>query len=184
MTPRRPRDIGTAAESAVVRYLRTAGHPHAERRSLRGAHDAGDITGCPGICWEIKGGDAARRASDLDITRWMAELDAETFNARAQVGVLVVQRAGVGPANAGRWWAYMTAAQLTALAVETPTPIRGCAGFPVRMLLADAVVLLRAAGYGEPEPDLAYTTPGRPYHDEPPLDQDVIDVHLPAHDIA
>lgn len=28
------------------------------------------------------------------------------------------------------------------------------------------------------------TTPSRPYHDEPPLDQDVIDVHLPAHDIA
>ncbi|MFE7868821.1 hypothetical protein ACFUYE_00515 [Micromonospora humida] len=154
MTPRRPRDIGTAAETAVVRYLVANGWPTAERRSLRGTADAGDITGTPGICWEVKGGDTARTASDLTITRWMAELDAETFNARAQHGVLVVQRAGVGPANAGRWWAWMTAAQLTTLAVQAPADIRGCTGWPVRMLLADAVGLLRAAGYGDPEPDL------------------------------
>ncbi|WP_243709577.1 hypothetical protein [Micromonospora sp. 15K316] len=121
---RRPRDIGTAAESATVKFLVANGFPHAERRSLR--------------------------ASDLVIEKWMAELAVEVTNARAMAGILVVQRAGVGPANAGRWWAYTTSAQLAALTGD-PYPTTGRFGFPVRMLLADAVTLLRAAGYGEPE---------------------------------
>ncbi|MEV0726028.1 hypothetical protein AB0I37_25020 [Micromonospora purpureochromogenes] len=148
---RRPRDIGTAAESATVKYLAANGFPHAERRSLRGALDAGDITGTPAVCWEVKGGDAARTASDLTISRWMAELAAETVNAKADVGLLVVQRAGVGPGNAGRWWAYMPAAQLVEVAGDVPASCP-LPTFPVRMLLADAVTLLRAAGYGEPDP--------------------------------
>ncbi|WP_432050283.1 hypothetical protein [Verrucosispora sp. NA02020] len=146
---RRPRDIGTAAETAVVRYLHTAGFPHAERRSLRGALDAGDITGTPGICWEIKGGDAARTASDLTISRWMEELAVETSHADATAGLLVVQRAGVGPANAGRWWAWMPAFQVAYLTAEALI-VAEPPSFPVRMLLADAVALLRAAGYGTP----------------------------------
>jgi len=144
----RPRDIGTRAESAVVRYLHTAGFPYAERRSLRGALDAGDITGTPGICWEVKGGDAARTASDLTIGRWMQELAVEVSHADATVGLLVVQRAGVGPANAGRWWAYMPAFQVADLAAPEPLAATRVYAFPVRMLLADAVTLLRAAGYG------------------------------------
>lgn len=151
MTPRRPRDIGTAAETAVVRYIRPNGFPHAERRSLRGHLDAGDITSTPGICWEIKGGDAARTASDLTISRWMTELATEMRHADATAGLLVVQRAGVGPANAGRWWAYMPAFQLADL-VAKPQMSAELLAFPVRMLLADAIALLRAAGYGQPTP--------------------------------
>ncbi|MDH6460138.1 hypothetical protein M2302_000289 [Micromonospora sp. A200] len=150
---RRPRDIGTKAESAVVRYIQPNGFPHAERRSLRGALDAGDITGTPAVCWEVKGGDAARTASDLMIERWMAELTRERENARAEVGILVVQRAGVGPANAGRWWAVLPLSTVALLRVGIkPPPNRAVvADASVRMLLADAVTLLRAAGYGEPE---------------------------------
>lgn len=144
----KPRQIGTKAESAVVRYLTANGFAHAERRSLRGALDAGDITGTPGICWEVKGGDAARNASDLQIERWMTELATETVNARADVGVLVVQRAGVGPGNAGRWWAYMPCYQIVVL--SSGGRFASGLAHPVRMLLGDAVTLLRAAGYGQP----------------------------------
>ncbi|MGI5144816.1 hypothetical protein ACQEVC_45615 [Plantactinospora sp. CA-294935] len=173
---RRPRDIGTAAETAVVRYLHTAGFPHAERRSLRGAHDAGDITGTPGVCWEVKGGAAARTASDLDITRWMAELATEVRNAHATVGLLVVQRSGVGPANAGRWWAVMPAFQLADLATLEPLPVSDGHAFPVRMLLADAVSLLRATGYGSAGP----TPAAVPFGDERSLRDRVVTVPLPA----
>jgi hypothetical protein len=168
---RRPRDIGTAAESATVKYLAANGFPHAERRSLRGHLDAGDITGTPSVCWEVKGGEAAKMASDLTITGWMAELAAETVNAKADVGVLVVQRRGVGPSNAGRWWAYMPAFQVGALITDGNVM---AINIPVRMLLADAVTLLRAAGYGEP--DLARPGCERcaahlicPTHDDPRL---------------
>lgn len=43
---------GTAAESAVVKYLREQGWPSAERRALNGASDRGDIAGVVGtvIC--------------------------------------------------------------------------------------------------------------------------------------
>lgn len=149
----KPQAIGTKAESAVVRYLQAHGWPSAERRRLRGRLDAGDITGVPGLCIEVKGGDAAKNASDLLVADWLEETEQERINAGADIGVLVLQRRGVGAANAGRWWAVIDAAWIARLLVgdfhiiPEPTP-------PVRLLLADAVRLLRAAGYGDPLPEL------------------------------
>jgi hypothetical protein len=149
MASRRPRDIGTATESAVVRYLRTAGFPHAERRALRGALDAGDITGTPGVVWECKGGMAAKTASDGLTQLWLDETMRQVANAGADVGILVVQRAGIGELNAGRWWAVMPGWQYKLLAVEPGT---GHIGFndsgPIRMHLSQACALLVYAGYG------------------------------------
>lgn len=146
----KPKAIGTRAEAAVAAFLRANGFPHAERRALRGTLDAGDITGCPGLCIEVKGGDAARNASDALIEAWLAEAETERINARANVALLVIQRRGVGPANAGRWWALMH--------LDTLRRIAGCpivhrdptATAPVRLLLANAVTLLRSAGWGQP----------------------------------
>lgn len=145
MPPRRPRDIGTDAERAVVRVLRANGWPHAERRALRGSADAGDITGTPGIVWEVKGGNAARRAGDGQVEAWLVETEQERRNAGADIGVLVVQRAGVGPANAHRWWAIIPAHQLAQLigGTLTASPV-----IPVRLTLAALAWLLRHAGYG------------------------------------
>lgn len=137
----RPKDIGTAAETAVVRFLRTAGFPHAERRALHGAVDLGDITGTPGVCWEVKGGDAARRASDGRVAAWLGETERERAAAAADVGVLVMQRAGVGPGNAGRWWAVAPFFRLMPGSSWDAT-------WPVRMHLADMAAVLVAAGYG------------------------------------
>lgn len=142
----KPKAIGTAAETAVARYLQAHGFPHAERRALRGIADAGDITGCPGICVEIKGGEAAKSASDLLVADWLAETEIERINARADIGVLVLQRRGVGPANAGRWWAVMTLPTLLSLTVLPQDWLHPA--IPLRMQLADAVRLLREAGYG------------------------------------
>jgi len=141
MTPRKPRAIGTATETAVVRYLAANGFPHAERRSLRGSLDAGDITGTPGVAWSVKGGVAAKTASDGQVGRWLAELERQRTNAAATVGVLVLQRAGIGEANAGRWWAVVGYGGLCCGVVDGP---------PARLHLADVCTLLRNAGYGTP----------------------------------
>ncbi len=93
----KPKAIGTAAETAVVRYLQANGFPHAERRALRGELDAGDITGCPGICIEVKGGEAARSASDGDVAAWMKEVRAETLNADAEIGFSPVASHSAAP---------------------------------------------------------------------------------------
>jgi hypothetical protein len=148
---RRPKDIGTDAERAVVRYLNIAGFPHAERRALRGGSDAGDITGTVGVVWEVKGGKAAKTASDAQIARWLEETETEKLNGRATVGVLVVQRPAIGPARAGHWWAIMTGWQYEALCSnrEGHGWLFGDQG-PIRMHLYQCCALLTFAGYGGP----------------------------------
>lgn len=148
MATRRPKDIGTATETAVVHYLRGAGFPHAERRSLNGANDLGDITGTPGLCWEVKGGDAARRASDGQVTTWLVETEVERSNAGADIGILVLQRRGIGPTNAGRWWAIIPAWRLTGFANPSTAWAATCLNHPVRLHLSDLCASLRHVGYG------------------------------------
>lgn len=160
MAPRRPRDIGTVTETAVVRYLRTAGFPHAERRALRGTLDAGDITGVLGVAVSVKGGQMALTASDALIQLWLDELmGKQVFNAGADVGILVLPRRGIGTANAGRWWAVMPGHQYEQLCtIRRPgsTVARlyadtfwsfGDRG-PIRQTLAQVCALLTYAGYG------------------------------------
>jgi hypothetical protein len=158
MPTRRPQDIGREAENAVVRYLTGAGWPHAERRRLRGIHDAGDITGTIGICWSVKGGNAAKLASDGQVQEWLDEAEKQKINAGAGVFLLVLQRKGIGTANAGRWWAIMPGWQYESLCASS---IRsdGLGGLgrwtfgdlgPVRIHLQQACALLRYAGYGTP----------------------------------
>ncbi|MGI5162755.1 hypothetical protein ACQEU3_47115 [Spirillospora sp. CA-253888] len=139
---RRPKDKGTDAERGVVRYLQTNGWPAAERRALRGSADCGDITGTPGICWEVKYRN--RQVSDTEVTNWLAETETERLNAGAAIGVLVIRRVGVGEAHAGRWWAIVPASALLGSARHDD--------IPVRLLLADLCTVLRAAGYGQPMP--------------------------------
>lgn len=151
MTARRPRDIGTYAETAVVRAAIPYGFPDADRLALHGVRDRGDVKLARGVIVEVKGGDRARLASDLDIGRWLVETDIERVNAGAAVGFLVVQRAGVGERNAHRWWAWWRLGWLDRLLREeddttvVPLPV---SAIPVRMLLGDALELIRHAGYG------------------------------------
>lgn len=135
----RPKDIGTAAETAVVKALRQHGFPQAERRALAGAYDLGDITGTPGIVWEVKGGNAAKTASDGQVEAWLDETERERVNADAAFGVLVLQRAGIGAANAHRWWAVR---RLQLHDGETT--------ITARMSLADVCAYFRVIGWGEP----------------------------------
>jgi hypothetical protein len=149
---RRPKDIGTATETAVVNYLREHGWPSAERRALAGTYDLGDIIGTPGICWEIKGGKAAETAGDGQVGAWLAETERERWNAQADFGVLVMKRRACGTASVGRWWAVMHARDLAWLIRPGNDDVApGAHPQPVRLHLADAVTLLRAAGYGTPE---------------------------------
>jgi hypothetical protein len=52
----RSKNIGTAAETAVVKAARAYGFPGAERRALHGSTDLGDILLCPGVIVEVKAG--------------------------------------------------------------------------------------------------------------------------------
>jgi Holliday junction resolvase len=96
---------GTAAETAVVRFLQANGYPHAERRALAGAQDRGDIAGIPGLVIEVKNERAMKLAA------WIAEADAERYNLPARPGMAeasVVWHKRRGKTDPGDWYVTMT----------------------------------------------------------------------------
>jgi hypothetical protein len=98
---------GTAAESAVVAFLRAAGFAQAERRTLNGAKDRGDIAGLPGIVIEVK--NCARQ----ELGAWVAEAEHERDNDHANLGVVWHKRRGKG--HPGDWFVTMSGHQFAAL---------------------------------------------------------------------
>lgn len=147
MNVRRPRDIGTYAETAVARAAQHHGFPYAERRGLRGALDAGDIVLCPGAFLEVKGGDYARNASDAVILDWLDVLGRKRERVPGEA-FLITQRERVGPLNAGRWWAWARLGWVAEMNGQ-PWPAETWRT-PVRTTLGHALTLLRASGYGTP----------------------------------
>lgn len=98
----KPKSAGTFVETAFVNYLKETGFPYAERRSLQGALDKGDITGCPGLVWECK---LAHRGFLL--AAWLRETEEERDNAKAHHGILVCKPRGLGALSVGQWPAFM-----------------------------------------------------------------------------
>lgn len=82
------RTKGTRWESQIVAALIAAGWPHAERRSLNGAHDKGDIAGIPGLVIEAK--DHKR----LTLAEFVDQATTEATNANAPIGVAWLHRKG------------------------------------------------------------------------------------------
>lgn len=103
----RSKQKGTAYETEIVAYLRGRGWVHAERRTLSGSHDKGDISGLVGVVIECK------NAKTHDLPGWLTELETETTNAQADLGVLFVRRRGT--TDRGRDYAVMTVEQATKL---------------------------------------------------------------------
>lgn len=87
MKPGTAKAKGAATEQAFCDYL-SAWVPHVERRHLSGAFDRGDIAGVPGVVFEVKSGAKIAMAS------WLAELEAEIRNDKADTGAVVVRPKG------------------------------------------------------------------------------------------
>jgi Holliday junction resolvase len=105
----RAKQKGTAAESALVKFLVGQGFPGAERRALTGAFDQGDITGTPCLAWEVK------NHKTYKFPAWLEETEIERKNAKADFGILIVKPNGVGLTNQGNWWAVMNVESMVKL---------------------------------------------------------------------
>lgn len=101
---------GTAAETAVVRYLREHGFPYAERRALHGTSDKGDITGCGPVVFEVK------NHKTIDLAGWLKELDVEMQNADVNYGAVIAKKRGT--TDPGEWYAVMPLYRLIDLLKE------------------------------------------------------------------
>lgn len=112
---------GTAAETALVKFLQGQGFPNAERRALGGGgfgEDLGDVTGTSCLTWEVK------NVRKYSIPTWMKEAAIEKVNAKADYCPLIIKPFGVGLTSVHQWWAVLPVGEL--------------------------VNLLRDAGYGDP----------------------------------
>lgn len=94
---------GTAAETAVVRYLQCNGYPDVERRTMSGIHDKGDIAGLRSVVIEVK--DHSR----MDLAGWVAEAETERVNAGATHCAVWHKRRG--KSNPVDWYVTLTGHQ-------------------------------------------------------------------------
>ena len=96
---------GRQSEHVVADYLRRNGFDHAE--PVGAGRSGTDVTGTPGIDWEVK----ARRG--LNLAGLLRQLDERA--AQERLGVGVVRLDGQGPASVETWAAVLTLADLVAL---------------------------------------------------------------------
>lgn len=101
---------GTKHESSIVDVLRAFGWPHAERRTLGGVNDRGDIAGLIGVVIE------AKATARPDIPGWLRELDVEIANDGAATGAVWAK--AVGKAHAKDGYIVMRPAAWLALLKE------------------------------------------------------------------
>jgi hypothetical protein len=129
----KPKNIGTAGETGVVRAAQRLGFPMADRQPLRGVNDTGDATLVPGVIVSVKAGKAAKTASIAQVEQWWDEAVGMRVRATADVVLLVVARNGYAPARAEYWRCFI---EMNGLVVEAP--------------FGQVLGLLRQQGWGEP----------------------------------
>jgi hypothetical protein len=102
---------GTAAETAVVRFLAAHGARYAERRALRGVADLGDVAGIPGVVIEV------RNRRELLLPTWAREAEAKAATVSPPaLGVTWAKTRG--STDPGRWVVAMTGATFARLLTE------------------------------------------------------------------
>ena len=92
---------GTAAETAVVKYLKENGFTQVERRALQGNQDKGDVSGIEGVVIEVKD------HKTITLSEWMKELKVEMANANVTMGAVIAKKRGT--MQVGDWYAVMPA---------------------------------------------------------------------------
>ena len=93
---------GPSAESAFVKDPRVLeSFPMVERRALSGVNDMGDVSGAPGLVFEIK------NHKTYKFPEWIKETEVERINAKADFGITIVKPNGVGLNSVSNWWAVM-----------------------------------------------------------------------------
>lgn len=95
------KDKGTKAETAVVGCARHSGFPLADRLTLTGRNDRGDVGLCPGVICEVKAD------KSLDVAGWLKETATEKVNANAAVAFLAIKPEGVGYSRVEDWLSVM-----------------------------------------------------------------------------
>lgn len=137
------RNKGVEGERQVAKWLRSNGFPgavRAVRTATKVSKDPGDITGTPGIVWQLK---VVAERELWRVPNWVRDTEDQRQHMKADLGILVVKRNGC--TDPGNWWAFVPAWALTFLATDDSS---AAALFQVRCTLQDITDLLIKRGYG------------------------------------
>lgn len=93
---------GTSHESNIVFYLKEKHWPFADRLTLSGANDRGDIRLGDGIPVVIE----AKNEKSIDFAGYIKEVEAEVKNAGAEIGFAWIKRRGT--TDPGQYYVLMT----------------------------------------------------------------------------
>ena len=153
------RNRGLTTERDFVRYARAHGFDGAERTVVTGHRsgervrdDGGDVDLAPGVVVSVKSLRPVSRA-ERAVPGWLAEAEQQRQACGAAVVLLVVRREGT--ADVGGWFAWLPLYVLHNLAwPEHLHPWTELDHRPVRLSVADALLLMRTAGYGDPLADV------------------------------
>jgi hypothetical protein len=104
---RTAKQVGTEAETAVVRFFQVNGHPEATRLALAGAADKGDVGNVPGLTIQVK----SQRA--LALASWVDDSLKQSKVAGNLYAVVAHRRKGKG--NPAEWYATLPLGQFVAL---------------------------------------------------------------------
>jgi hypothetical protein len=146
--------VGKETERMVASWLRGNGWPGCERRVKTGYRvvgredpDQGDLTGCPGICWQVK---SLRPADRMEraVPSWLVQTEKQRRASGSSLGFLVVRRWGT--TDVGRWWVFQQLDQLVRLYQGLSIDWRNeFMSPPVRMDMAALSSLLDQTGWTE-----------------------------------
>lgn len=105
----KPKNKGTAAETAVVNFAKTHGFPDATRKVQKGSKDEGDVDLCAHVILEVKADQS------LDYPRFLRETSTERMNSGAAMAACVVKPPGVAQGRMPLWWMLLDAGTYDAL---------------------------------------------------------------------
>lgn len=98
----RSKSKGTSWESAIVTYLKEKGWLYADRLTLSGSADRGDVRLGDGIPVVVE----AKNTKSITLASFIKEVEIEVENAKAEIGVAWVKR--VGKSSPGDAYVVMT----------------------------------------------------------------------------
>lgn len=102
----KPKQKGTAAETAVVQWAKKHEFYQAERLALYGTLDRGDVRIASGVMAQVKDGYTKDRKepTDFQIDGWLKETEKQRQRGEFEIALLVHKRFGKGDPDEWRWY--------------------------------------------------------------------------------
>lgn len=99
------KSLGTSHETAIKNWLRENGWPYADRRTLAGASDEGDLRLSERVPFTIEAKTAKSTTDKASLGAFMKELVAEVENSNSESGAVILKKRGT--TDVGEYYAIM-----------------------------------------------------------------------------